>query len=524
MTESLYCFTIRRMQHNSWKNKKTLLFGLGILGGGVETAKFLLKKGVKLSVTDSKSKEHLLPSIAKLPKDISYTLGQHKDTDIKKVDAVIFNPGVAYESEWVKKALAMKKEVYNDFSLFLSVLKEKKETPKYIAVTGTRGKTTSTTWIHHFLTGSAVGGNMPENGLLKIVNQKTNLFALELSSFQLEFVQKGNLAPKVAIVTNLYRDHLNRYKKMEKYAKAKANIFLNQTSKDFLVLNADNEWSTFFLKQKPKAQIYWFSLKPLAKGKKGMYLKGDKLVWRETKDVVVGTSPFEDVSHNANLLTALTASYLYTGSWQELFCKIDTLPQIPLRQEVIFEDKKLKVVNDGAATSPDATVALLDAYRGIPKGDKVLITGGTDKDLEYSVWAKKVAKEIDPKNLFLLSGSATLKMIKALTKENYWKKMNPRIFDNYEEILKAVTFVISEEVGICSGKKSSVPTSRSGENPNVIVSKKFSDDVSRPKVTQLHILFSPSAASFEKFKNEFDRAQKFVKILKSSGLIGVVRL
>ena len=403
-------------------------------------------------------------------------------------------------------------------------MKEKKETPKYIAVTGTRGKTTSTTWIHHFLTGSAVGGNMPENGLLKIVNQKTNLFALELSSFQLEFVQKGNLAPKVAIVTNLYRDHLNRYKKMEKYAKAKANIFLNQTSKDFLVLNADNEWSTFFLKQKPKAQIYWFSLKPLAKGKKGMYLKGDKLVWRETKDVVVGTSPFEDVSHNANLLTALTASYLYTGSWQELFCKIDTLPQIPLRQEVIFEDKKLKVVNDGAATSPDATVALLDAYRGIPKGDKVLITGGTDKDLEYSVWAKKVAKEIDPKNLFLLSGSATLKMIKALTKENYWKKMNPRIFDNYEEILKAVTFVISEEVGICSGKKSSVPTSRSGENPNVIVSKKFSDDVSRPKVTQLHILFSPSAASFEKFKNEFDRAQKFVKILKSSGLIGVVRL
>ena len=224
-----------------WKNKKTLLFGLGILGGGVETAKFLLKKGVKLSVTDSKSKEHLAPSIAKLPKDISYTLGQHKDTDIKKVDAVIFNPGVAYESEWVKKALAMKKEVYNDFSLFLSVLKEKKETPKYIAVTGTRGKTTSTTWIHHFLNGSAVGGNMPENGLLKIVNQKTNLFALELSSFQLEFVQKGNLAPKVAVVTNLYRDHLNRYKKMGKYAKAKANIFLNQTSEDFLILNADNE-------------------------------------------------------------------------------------------------------------------------------------------------------------------------------------------------------------------------------------------------------------------------------------------
>lgn len=465
---------------SNWKDKKVLLFGLGILGGGVETAKFLLKQGVKLSVTDSKMKEHLASSIAKLPKDISYTLGQHKESDIKNVDAVVFNPGVAYESEWVKKALTHKKEVYNDFSLFLSVLKEKKKVPEYIAVTGTRGKTTSTTWIHHFLSGSVVGGNMPENGLLKIVNKKTDLFALELSSFQLEFMQKGSLAPKVAVITNLYRDHLNRYKKMEKYAKAKANIFLNQTPSDFLVLNADNEWGDFFLKQKPKAQMYWFSLKTLPKGKKGMYLKGDKLVWRETKDVVVGTSPFKDVAHNANLLTALTASYLYTGSWQELFGKIDTLPQVPLRQEVIVDAKKLKVVNDGAATSPDATVALLDAYRMTKKEDKILITGGTDKDLEYSAWAKRVAKEITPQNLFLLSGSATIKMIGALTKENYWKKQNPRIFDSYTEMLEAVN--LSED-------------------------------------KQLAILFSPSAASFEKFKNEFDRAQNFVKILKSSNLL-----
>jgi UDP-N-acetylmuramoylalanine--D-glutamate ligase len=552
------------MQHNSWKNKKTLLFGLGILGGGVETAKFLLKKGAKLSVTDSKSKEHLAPSISKLPKNISYTLGVHKDSDIKNVDAVIFNPGVAYESEWVKKALRYKKEVYNDFSLFLSVLKEKKEIPEYIAVTGTRGKTTSTIWINHFLSDSIIGGNMPENGLLKIVDQKTNLFVLELSSFQLEFVQKGSLAPKVAVITNLYRDHLNRYKKMEKYAKAKANIFLNQTSEDFLVLNADSEWSAFFLKQKPKAQVYWFSLKPLARGKKGMYLKGDKLVWRETKDVVLGTSPFNDVAHNANLLTALIASYLYTGSWQELFGKIDTLPNVPLRQEVIFEAKKLKVVNDGAATSPDATVALLDAYRGVPKVDKVLITGGTDKDLEYGAWAKKVAKEIAPNNLFLLSGSATLKMIKALTKEKYWlnrvrknrspdqsktdlgKQINPRIFDNYEEMLKAISLSLchseggwlklgwdpiskTEHDGASRGREifqqkntrdSSQASSRPSENPNVIVSKKFLNDVSSSKKSQLHILFSPSAASFEKFKNEFDRASKFVKVLKSSGLIG----
>lgn len=463
-----------------WKNKKTLLFGLGVLGGGVETAKFLLKQGADLRVTDMKSKEHLAPSILKIPKDTVYTLGQHKESDIKNVEAVVFNPGVAYESEWVKKALAQKKEVYNDFSLFLSVLKEKKKVPEYIAVTGTKGKTTSTTWIHHFLPESAVGGNMPENGFLKIANNKVDLFALELSSFQLEFVQKGSIAPKIAVVTNLYRDHLNRYKKMDKYAKAKANVFLNQKENDFLVLNADSEWSDYFLKQKPKSQIYWFSLKKLPKGRKGMYLNGDKLVWRETEDIVVGTTPFKDVAHNANLLTALTASYLHTGSWQELFGKIDTLPQISMRQEVIADTRKFKVVNDGAATSPDATVTLLDSYRDIPKEDKILITGGTDKDLIYGEWAKKISKEIAPNNLFLLSGSATLKMVKALTVENYWKKMQPRIFDSYSEMLDAIVL--------------------GGDN-------------------KLVLLFSPGAASFEKFKNEFDRADKFVKILKSSNLL-----
>lgn len=463
-----------------WKSKKTLLFGLGVLGGGVETAKFLLKQGVDLSITDAKNKDQLAPSIAKLPKDISYTLGSHKESDIKKSDAVVFNPGVAYESEWVKKAILNKKEIFNDFSLFLSVLKERKVIPEYIAVTGTRGKTTSATWINYFLPDSVVGGNMPENGLLKIVNKKTDLFALELSSFQLEFVQKGSLAPKVAVVTNLYRDHLNRYKKMEKYAKAKANIFLNQTPSDFLVLNADSEWSEFFLKQKPKSQVYWFSLKKLPKNKKGMYLNGNKLVWRETEDVVVGTTPFKDVAHNANLLTSLTAAYLYTGSWQDLITKIDTLPQIHLRQEVIIDTKKLKVVNDGAATSPDATVALLDSYKEVSKENKILITGGTDKDLEYSAWAKKIAKEITPQNLFLLSGSATLKMIKALTVEKYWKKFNPRIFDSYKEMLEAIPL---------------------------------------KEGSQLNLLFSPSAASFEKFKNEFDRADKFAKTLKDSNLL-----
>ena len=457
-----------------FKGKKLLLFGLGVLGGGVETAKFLLKQGVKLSVTDAKNKRDLSSSISKLPKNISYTLGGHKESDIKKADIVVFNQGVPFESAWVKKALALKKPILSDLSLFLLLLREKKKTPDYIAVTGTRGKTTTTMWINHFIPDSVVGGNMPENGLLKIISKKTNLFALELSSFQLEYVQKDSKAPKVALITNLYRDHLNRYKKMEKYAQAKAKIFASQDKSDFLVLNADNEWSDFFLKQKPKSQVYWFSLKKLPPEKKGMYLLGNKLVWRDTNDIVVGTSPFSDIAHNSNLLASLTASYLYGASWFDLVQKVDTLPQVPLRQEVVIENKKIKVVNDGAATSPDATVALLDSYKLITKENKILITGGTDKDLEYGEWVKKIVKEIAPQNLFLLSGSATVKMVEALSKEKFWKKERPRLFESYKDMLD----LIHLEDGV-----------------------------------QKVVLFSPSAASFEKFKNEFDRSEKFMKIL-----------
>jgi hypothetical protein len=114
-------------------------------------------------------------------------------------------------------------------------------------------------------------------------------------------------------------------------------------------------------------------------------------------------------------------------------------------------------------------------------------------------------------------------MIKALIKENYWRKMNPRIFDNYEEMIKAMMPDDSHSCDSCKdGSVSSSPACHPREygDPGLIVSKKFSKDVAQPKTPQLHILFSPSAASFEKFKNEFDRAQKFVKVLKSSGLIG----
>jgi UDP-N-acetylmuramoylalanine--D-glutamate ligase len=145
------------------KNKKVLIFGLGILGGGSEAVRWFYKKGAKLIITDKKTKKELLPSIKKLKKiKAKYVLGKHRFEDIDKADIVYFNPGVSYKSEWANYAKEKGKEVVNDCYLFFKYAKG-----DIIAITGTRGKTTTTTWIYELLRkffGNKVllGGNQPE--------------------------------------------------------------------------------------------------------------------------------------------------------------------------------------------------------------------------------------------------------------------------------------------------------------------------------------------------------------------------
>jgi len=299
-----------------FRKKKILVFGLGILGGGVEAVKWFYKNGAKITVTDKKIKKELLSAIKKLKKiKVKYVLGKHRFEDIDKFDVVYFNPGVSYKSEWVKYAKEKGKEIVNDCYLFFKYAKG-----DIIALTGTRGKTTTTTWIYELLTHLQMnkiqintdtisknprnqyscesvrvksasnpripvflGGNQPEKSLFKILDKtkENSISVLELSSFQLEFYEKELKAPRIAIITNIYNDHLNRYSGFEEYASVKARIFQNQTKDDYLILNLDNTWTKFFLKLKPKSRIYFVSLK--RKSKKGIYIKNEKIFIKDKK-------------------------------------------------------------------------------------------------------------------------------------------------------------------------------------------------------------------------------------------------
>jgi UDP-N-acetylmuramoylalanine--D-glutamate ligase len=598
------------------KNKKVLIFGLGLLGGGVEAVKWFYKNGAKIIITDKKTEKELLPSIKKLKKiKAKYVLGKHRFEDIDSSDIVYFNPGVSYKSEWVKYAKEKGKEVVNDCYLFFKYAKG-----DVIAITGTRGKTTTTTWIYELLTqtlrtehrlggqyadytdlmhpapehntvrgspesalrtgsgqtmqknnsaksalssakSALLGGNQPERSLFKILD-KTNentISVLEISSFQLEFYSNADLrrldadlrrlsnikAPKIAIITNIYNDHLNRYSSFEEYAGIKAKIFQNQTENDYLILNLDNDWTNFFLRLKPKSQVYFVSLRGLPQTKRkqfgqvkvrgGIYIKNEK-VFIEDKDnaclrksaLSLPVSAFRKIygEHNLyNLLFALLTVYLYLKSKniknpQDKIKKLKNfilnLKTPEFRQEIIYKDKNLMIVNDSAATSPDATINAIERFKKYicPKSPRevrkslrnlILITGGTDKNLDFKDLAKKIKKEIKPENLILLNGSATKKLIEELRKIKY-PLIEENIFEDLREaVYRGLTLILTQ---INADKN--IRDHQRDKNP-------------RKSALYLRlsvVLFSPASASFEKFKNEFDRGKKFNKII--NGMLKLV--
>lgn len=431
--------------------------GLGILGGGVATARKLFELGAELTITDMKTAEYLKPSLEKLKdlENIKFVLGEHREEDFLNNEIIVVNPDVPTDNKFVKFAKENGKVIENELSLFYKLC----NTRNTVGITGTRGKTTTVNWTAHLLEVPIVG-NSPDNPFLgDRVSQNLERLALEIPSFQLELVGEYTdslgykLSPHVAVITNLYRDHINRHKTMEGYALAKANIFKYQNEDDYLILNKDNEWTDFFLQQKPKSKVILFS-----KEDNFDFLDKDNFVakWGE---------------HNlANLIVAIQVAKIFGIADDKIKERIETLPQIKFRQEKVFDNGEIEIYNDTSATSPEATIAAVERFK--VSENLILISGGTDKELEFAGFAKEIRNMIKPENLLLLSGSATEKMKKELNLDSYNE------FDTLEDCVKKAL------------------------------------DLAKSLVGKKVILFSPASKSFEKFKNEFDRGEKFNELVK----------
>lgn len=488
------------------KGKKVLVVGLGILGGGVATAQWLIKQGANITVTDLRSAKELRNSLKTLgvkegtmtrhstgrlntkKEGIRFILGEHRMKDFTDADLVVVGPGVKIiGNRFLAAAKKKGVPIVNDLTLFLDRVKN-----PVVAITGTRGKTTTTNWTAHFLRGkyknARASGNSSDDALLKLLprleKNKRTPAVLELSSFQLELADHAKRGPDIAVVTNISRDHLNRHETMRNYALAKANIFKKQTKKQALILNYDNPWTKTFLSRKPRGRAYGFLLEKKPAPARFLACADGKIIFGDgkKKSVVLSKATVEKIEklgeHNIyNFLAAALAAHLAGISWKEIEKRAARLPGIPLRQEVIIKKKNLVVVNDSAGTSPEATIA--GVRRFAKQGRVVLLTGGTDKNLEFHELAREIKKSVVPGDLFLLNGSATKKLVAELKRADYFKKTKPQIFEDLKKLL------LSAKLRVTGYK---LPVT---------------------------LLFSPGSASFEKFKNEFDRGERFALYSKT---------
>ena len=288
-----------------FKNKKVLVMGLGLYqeGSGISATRFLLSKGAKVTVTDLKTKKELARQIERLgqsARKIKFVLGRHQEEDFNPppsgTDLIIKNPGVPRTSKYLAIARANNIPVETDISLFFKLVNRK----QIIGITGTRGKSTTTTLIYKILLSAGqkaiIGGNIKKSPLTQLNKMsakggshargrqgasggKNDSWAvLELSSWLLESLEDAKLSPHLAVFTNIYPDHLNTYRDIDDYAAAKENIFKWQNMQDYVILNFDNKYTRAMGSRVP-AKRFWFSLKEFPE-ENGSFVKNNNIYFR----------------------------------------------------------------------------------------------------------------------------------------------------------------------------------------------------------------------------------------------------
>ncbi|MEK7452714.1 MAG: UDP-N-acetylmuramoyl-L-alanine--D-glutamate ligase [Patescibacteria group bacterium] len=461
---------------NFFKRKKVLIMGLGSYkdGSGIASAEFFAKAGDDVLVTDLRSESELSHQVKRLKKykNVTYVLGEHREEDFRKCDIVIKNPSVPKDSKYLKIAEDNKIPIHNDWSIFLT-----KKDNLLLAVTGTRGKSTTTTIINELLKDNFrthLCGNIGVSPLAIISKvNKGDIIVAELSSWLLYNFRSVKKSPNISVITNLMPDHLNKYKNLEDYYDDKKNIFRYQKSDDILILNKDNKESKKLAKE-AKSKIYWFSKKPLLKRDRGVFLKNDEIFFQEdgiTHSIANIKKIKEKGEHNKeNFLAALSVAYLLGIKKADIQKTINEFKGVENRLEFLREFCGVKFYNDTTATSPDAAIVALNTL-GSSRKNIILLAGGADKKLEYEVFAKSIKKYT--KGVILFSGDATDKIEKELKNIKY---------NNFIKTTSSMNDAV--KIAIENSKRGDI------------------------------ILLSPGAASFGIFKNEFDRGDKFCAIVK----------
>lgn len=445
------------------KTKKIAVLGAGV--SNIPLLKQLACENCDITLFDQKEKENINEDIQKLinEKKLKCFLGQNYLEGLKSFDIIFRSPSLLPSNPYLKE----------EESRGCYITTEVEEVIKYapckvIGITGSKGKTTTTTIVSKILENLGynvyVGGNIGTPLFTKIEQLKeTDIVVLELSSFQLMGMRTS---PDIAVITNISPDHLDIHGSYEEYINAKKYIFKNAKKNSILVLNSEDEIVKNFAHEFEGEVRYFGTNSNLDT----YYLKENK-IWNKEKEIIDTTKLILKGEHNyINICAALSAIKDFIKDTSNLEAILKNIPSVPHRLEFVREIDGVKWYNDSASTTPDKCLGGLSAF-----SEKiVLIAGGSDKNIPYTPLAKPVTEKVSKLILF---GQTKNKIYDAVMEEV--KRTNNRSLKIY---------VLDDlESAISVAKKVAV----SGEV----------------------VLFSPASASFDMFKNAYQRGDIFKKLV-----------
>ena len=443
------------------KDKNVMVVGLARTG--VAVARFLALRGARVTVTDMREEESLAESLAQLADlDIDFELGRHVPQSFLMADLIVVSPGVPMDIKPLAMARSQRRRVVSEVELASWFI----DAPM-IAITGTNGKTTTTTLTGEIFRACGfetfVGGNIGRP-LIELASsgEQVQRVVVELSSFQLEGVE--NFRPTVAVLLNLTEDHLDRYESFQQYIDAKLRIFENQSSQDFAVLNLDDPLVAACA-GKLKARVFPMSrLQELAEGIS--YRDGFITFSHQGKVLRFGTEGFrlKGVHNLDNIMASLAATLLLRCDGDCAFQAVSSFKGLPHRMEFVEEIDGVSWYEDSKGTNVGSVVKSLESFdSGI-----TLIAGGKDKGGSYQPLAPLVSARVSH---LILIGEARARINEALG-----SLTDTHLAESLEEAV-ALAHSLTKPGGV--------------------------------------VLFSPACSSFDMFKDYAERAERFKALVRA---------
>jgi UDP-N-acetylmuramoylalanine--D-glutamate ligase len=452
--------------------KRVLVVGLG--KSGVASALFLKAHGASVTVSDTKSGDDLRNDIpVLLDHGITVETGGHGDRTFRGQDLIVVSPGVPVDAPPLVQARALGEAVIGEIELAAQFLPG-----PIIAITGSNGKTTTTTLTGEIMTAAGfptlVGGNIgtPAISLAERARSET-VIVLEVSSFQLETIQ--TFRPKVAVVLNVTPDHLDRHGTFEVYVDAKARIFENQRSSenqksgdrekgsDFAVLNADDP-TCAAMASRARASVFWFSRQKEVQ--RGAWVRDGNIVFRDSSGqreiMQVSEIPLKGAHNLENALAAICVGALMGCASETIRQAVHHFKAVEHRLEFVATIRGVDYYNDSKATNVDATIKALESF----PANIHLILGGKDKGSDYTVLNDLLRERV--KRVYTIGAAAA--------------KIESQIKGS--ELVRAETL------------ETAIRKANAAAQPGDIV------------------LLAPACASFDQFKNYEHRGQVFKQIVR----------